>query len=284
MQISNSINNEIAYAKINLALHIMARRDDGYHDIDTVFAFLRDGDALSISSDDILSLSIDGPFGDRISGVIDDNLIIKTAKLMQSHFNINGGAALHLRKNLPIASGIGGGSADAAAAARLLNSHWGINCELSQLAELITPLGADIAACVMSEISHGSGIGTNLRPLSDKLDLAGLPILLINPMVCVSTGSIFAAWDGQSGGALEIDLDSILYKAGNDMQRAAISLFPQIQDVIDVLDQQKPMMMRMSGSGATCFALFKNENDRDIAQENIEKQRPDWWFLSSELK
>ncbi len=277
-------NCETAYAKINLALHILGRRDDGYHEIDTIFAFLKDGDHLSIKASDNVSLSIDGPFGDNIGGKVDDNLVMKTAKLMQDHFNIGDGAALHLRKNLPIAAGIGGGSADAAAAARLLNRHWSINCELSQLAELITPLGADIAACVMSEISHGSGIGTNLRPLSDKLDLAGLPILLINPMISVSTGRIFDAWDGYSSGQLDTDLHSIINIAGNDMQRAALSLFPQIQNVIDILNDQNPMLARMSGSGATCFGLFENMKDRDNAQKNIAKQHSNWWFLASELR
>ena len=148
-------NSETAYAKINLALHILGRRDDGYHDIDTIFAFLKDGDHLSIKASDNVSLSIDGPFGDNIGGKVHDNLVMKTAKLMQDHFNIGDGAALHLRKNLPIASGIGGGSADAAAAARLLNRHWNINYELSQLAELITPLGSRFFSFSSSRVSSG---------------------------------------------------------------------------------------------------------------------------------
>lgn len=284
MSVNNSINSETAYTKVNLALHILAQRDDGYHDIDTIFAFLRDGDELTIQNSNILSLSVTGPFGDEIDGSIDDNLIMKTAKLLRDHCKTTKGAALHLHKNLPIASGIGGGSADAAAAARLLNRHWRLGLNIVQLAKLLIPLGADVPACVMSETCRGEGIGTKLHILTDQIALSGMPVLLINPMVSVSTGPIFDAWDKQSSGALQMDLGYLISEAGNDMQRSAISLFPQIQDVIDALGSKNPIMVRMSGSGATCFAIFECEADRDKAKCEIQKCHPNWWFLASEFK
>lgn len=284
MQINTCIDNEKAYTKVNLALHILGRRDDGYHDIDTVFAFLCDGDELNVGQSDRLSLTIDGPFSGDIDVPPDDNLVMKTATLLSNHFEIDDGAALHLRKNLPIASGIGGGSADAAATARLLNRYWQLGLSPSQLARLIAPLGADIPACVISQTCRGEGIGTKLDILDNELDLSEMPVLLINPMVSVSTGPIFDAWDGQSGGILKTDLEYLTHQARNDMQRSAVSLFPQIQDVIEALQSMHPVITRMSGSGATCFAIFANKEDRDNAKQTIERRFPNWWFLASELK
>ena len=156
---------ETAYAKINLALHVRRRRDDGYHDIETLFAFAQHGDQLQASLSDTLGLTIDGPFASGLSAD-DDNLVMQAAIRLRAHFSITSGASIRLTKNLPIASGIGGGSADAAAAARLLNRLWDIQASEQELADILAPLGADIPACVFSRTSFGSGTGTalELRP------------------------------------------------------------------------------------------------------------------------
>ena len=148
-------DTETAYAKINLALHVRRRREDGYHDIETMFAFAKHGDQLQASLADTLHFTIDGPFGSSLSAD-DDNLVMQAANRLRTHFSITDGASIRLTKNLPIASGIGGGSADAAAAARLLNRLWDIQASEQELADILAPLGADIPACVFSHTSFGA--------------------------------------------------------------------------------------------------------------------------------
>ena len=195
-----TIYTETAYAKINLALHVRRRRDDGYHDIETLFAFLDVGDTLTATASADVTLSISGPFGDDLSNA-EDNLVLRTARLMQDHFQTDGGAQMTLQKNLPVASGIGGGSADAAAAARLLCKAWSLDASDADLANLLAPLGSDIPACVSSTTVFGKGTGTMLVPI-DGSALSGLSALLVNPRKPVYTGAVFAAWDGTDRGAL----------------------------------------------------------------------------------
>ena len=159
--------SETAFAKINLALHVRRRRADGYHDIETLFAFVQDGDILTGSFADALSLEIDGPFGAGLKAD-ESNLVLKTALFLKAHFGVTQGAAIRLDKRLPIASGIGGGSADAAATARLLNQLWGLDATEQELADILAPLGADIPACIFSRPSFGSGTGTALAFLDDS--------------------------------------------------------------------------------------------------------------------
>jgi len=285
MDVRHHSNSEIAYAKINLALHILERKEDGYHNIDTIFAFANHGDNINVESSDRLILSINGPFADELGDDINDNLVMKTARLIQQKFNIKDGALIHLQKKLPIASGIGGGSADAAAIARLLNRFWVLNLSHQQLADIVAPLGADIPACVYSHTMRGTGIGNDLEMISDKFDIKNVPILLINPLVSISTATIFKAWDGVSSGPLRnLPLNEIMESTHNDMQRAAISLFPEVNQVLNALQNERPILHRMSGSGATCFALFENNLSRDNAMHEIKVKYPQWWFLSSNLK
>ncbi len=276
--------SETAYAKINLALHILARRDDGYHDIDTIFAFMDDGDALSVKQSDTLELDIIGPFAADIDCDMQNNLVLKTASSLREHHGIKNGARIILTKNLPIASGIGGGSADAAAAARLLNRFWGLNQSPAELCTVIGGLGADIAACIYSRTCRGEGIG-NAIAILDDLQVQDIPILLVNPRIAVSTGPIFSAWDGHSGGKIDqIDLQSIVDHCGNDMERAAIALFPKISEVLNILQRENPILCRMSGSGASCFALYDSISQRDSVKAYIEQHHGDWWCMSGKLK
>ena len=271
---------EIAYAKINLALHVRRRRDDGYHDIETLFAFAQHGDQLQASFADTLDLTIDGPFGSGLSAD-DDNLVMQTANRLRAHFSITDGASIRLTKNLPIASGIGGGSADAAAAARLLNRLWDIQASEQELADVLAPLGADIPACVFSRTSFGSGTGTALE-LRDDSNVPARHLLLVNPLQSVSTAAIFKAWDGEDRGPVaRDDIWQATLSGRNDLEPIAAGICPAITDILNVLARANPAMVRMSGSGATCFALFNEAKDLEAAKALLD---PRWWSMGTELR
>jgi len=264
---------EIAPAKLNLALHVRGRRDDGRHDIETVFAFCVDGDLLSAEPADELTLSVSGPFAAVLSSD-DDNLVLKAAKALRNAAGTTEGAALTLDKRLPVASGIGGGSADAAAALRLLTSLWGID---PTHAEGVAPtLGSDVPACLLSLPMRGEGAGDELSPV-DLSDISGAPVLLVNPRIALSTAEVFAGWDGVDRGPLDD------WRLGrNDLQPAAIALVPQIETILAWLSAQAGAeFVRMSGSGATCFALFDSDEARDRAAEAVPRE---WWHLATSLR
>jgi 4-diphosphocytidyl-2-C-methyl-D-erythritol kinase len=264
---------ETAYAKLNLALHVRRRREDGYHDIETVFAFCVDGDELSGEAADELSVAISGPFA-RDVPLDAESLVIKAAHALQMATVRTDGAKLHLVKNLPVASGIGGGSADAAATLRLLTRLWKIE---PAWAERVAPsLGADVPACLHSRTSFGTGAGDQLQPVDDS-GLAGTPALLVNPALPLSTGAVFARWDGQDGGPLDD-----WREGGNDLEAPATALVPEIAEVLEWLRNQPGAdSVRMSGSGATCFALFNDEAARDEAAAAVPGQ---WWRLATTLR
>ncbi|WP_417611790.1 4-(cytidine 5'-diphospho)-2-C-methyl-D-erythritol kinase [Parasphingorhabdus sp.] len=280
--VSGATHSEIAYAKINLALHVRKRLPNGYHELETIFAFLDQGDVLSVQPGDSLALTISGPFAEGLSET--DNLVLQAAKALANNAHISHGAHLHLDKRLPVASGIGGGSADAAATLRLLNRFWGLDLSLDDLAELAKPLGADVPACVLSETSRGSGIGQDLLPVVDN-DIRGCAALLVNPLVPVSTADIFAAWDGLDRGALEGDgLLSMARQGRNDLQKPAVALVPMLTDILQILEDQHPLLARMSGSGATCFALFATPEEARKAGQNCQQARNGLWTLIGQMR
>jgi 4-diphosphocytidyl-2-C-methyl-D-erythritol kinase len=273
---------ETAYAKLNLALHVRRRRDDGYHELETLFAFAQNGDRVGGELAEDVSLRVSGRFGDGLSDT--DNLVVKTACLIKVHFGVQHGAALHLDKQLPVASGIGGGSADAAATARLLNRLWHIGADEGELEALLAPLGADIPACVRSRTAYGEGTGAIVRSVPDA-GIRGRAVLLVNPGQPVATGPVFNAWDNVDRGPL--DASDALYAAfqgRNDLEAPAISICPSIGEVLEILAQTEADLVRMSGSGATCFALYVSEAERNAARENISKACPDWWTMASSLR
>ena len=271
---------ETAYAKINLALHVRARRSDGYHEIETLFAFVDGGDVLHVEPADDLSLEIIGPFGAGLSAA-DDNLVLKAARALQQRNGIESGARFTLDKRLPVASGIGGGSADAAAALRLGVRLWELDEAASRPMDIAAAIGADVPACVLSQSCMGTNLGDQLAPV-DGSPLSGTPILLVNPLLSCPTGAVFAAWDGVDRGPLNAD---DWRSARNDLEQPAIALVPQIADVLDVLrDLPEVRLARMSGSGATCFALFADEAARDAARAEIAAQQPAWWTCASVLR
>lgn len=300
---------ETAYAKVNLALHVRRRREDGYHDLESLFVFVEGGDALRAEprTDGELRLTIDGLFSEGLdSGP--DNLVIRAAKALQlavcpehgrgtvsqplpMRRSTSGGNAqrfgtnLHLTKNLPVASGIGGGSADAAAALRLLNRLWDCGLDDRQLCAIAETLGSDIPACVISRTLRVEGRGEALEPL-ELPGLSGIPILLVNPGIPLGTAPVFRGWDQRDLGPLDTSsLDAIIRQGRNDLEAPARALVPQIGYVLDRLTALPGVMLsRMSGSGATCFALFDSQQACNTAQTTLASEQPGWWIMSGFLR
>lgn len=263
---------EGAPAKLNLALHVRGKLPDGRHGIETVFAFCTDGDKVEVEPAEDLSLTVSGPFAAGLSD--EDNLVLKAAKALRDSAGLKAGAALHLKKKLPVASGIGGGSADAAAALRLLTRLWKI--DPAHASAVAPQLGSDVPACLLSMSARGSGAGGELQLLDDP-SIAGTPVLLVNPRIALSTGDVFAGWD-------EVDRGPLGHwrEGRNDLEAPAVALVPEIAEVLDWLRQQpKSDFVRMSGSGATCFALFDGEAARDMAAAAVPKR---WWHLATYLR
>ncbi len=261
---------EPAPAKLNLALHVRGRLPDGRHRLETLFAFCVDGDRVEGEAAETLTLECGGPFGAAIEG---ENLVLAAARALQAAAGVEEGAALRLVKNLPVASGIGGGSADAAATLRLLTRLWGID---PKHATAVAPgLGADVPACLLSMTARGSGAGDALE-LVDA-GVSGAAVLLVNPLIRLSTSDVFAAWDGVDRGAL-----SEWREERNDLEAPARALVPAIGEVLGWLGEQRGTnFARMSGSGATCFALFDSDEARDAAAAGCPAA---WWHLATHLR
>lgn len=266
---------EIAPAKLNLALHVRGRLPDGRHEIETIFAFCTDGDLISIekpTDHSLYELCVGGPFGDDIGH---DNLITAAWQaLAAAEGEHRHNVLFTLDKRLPVASGVGGGSADAAAALRLMTQFWKLDPNLAET--VARKLGSDIPACLLSLPMRGEGAGDQLTPI-DLSDVSGTPVLLVNPRVPLSTAEVFAHWDGVDRGPLGDWRDG-----RNDLEAAAIALVPQIEAVLSWLNLQPgATFARMSGSGATCFALFDSEEGRDAAAEAVPRE---WWRLATFLR
>jgi 4-diphosphocytidyl-2-C-methyl-D-erythritol kinase len=263
---------EPAPAKLNLALHVRGKLPDGRHSLDTIFAFCTDGDRLEAEVADELSLEIVGPFAPALSG--EENLVMHAARALQDAAGVGAGARLILDKKLPVASGIGGGSADAAAALRLLTRLWGT--DPAHASAVAPELGSDVPACLISMTARGQGAGDALELIQDP-SIAGTAVLLINSGAQLSTRQVFAAWDGIDHGPLDD-----WRKGRNDLEAPARALAPEVGEVLEWLRAQSGAnFIHMSGSGATCFALFDDEGARDAA---VEACPPNWWHLASNLR
>ena len=268
---------ELASAKLNLALHLRQRRDDGYHDLETVFAFTRFGDELSVVPADALCLDVIGPFAGP-AGQGADNLVLRAARAMAAAADITPAAALTLQKNVPVAAGLGGGSADAAAALRLLNRFWGLDWPAERLLALADPLGSDVPACIASRTCFGSGRGEVLTAW--PVDLSGTPVLLVNPRAAVPTGPVFAGWDRIDRGGIQPG--AALAGLRNDMTDAAVVIAPAVADVLAALTGAGgATLVRMSGSGATCFALYPDVAARAEAAALLAGRG--WWHAETYL-
>jgi 4-diphosphocytidyl-2-C-methyl-D-erythritol kinase len=273
---------EVAPAKLNLALHVRACVDDGYHTLETLFVFARDGDRITVAPADAPSFAIVGPFAPALAGAgaEGDNLVLRAAAGFAAIAGVASRHAITLEKNLPVASGIGGGSADAAATLRALARLHGIASDDDRLVALAATLGADVPACLSGRAAFGSGRGDALRPIAG---LGDRPALLVNPGVAVSTAAVFARWDGVDRGPLAMpgaaaDTLACGIAGRNDLQPAAARLAPVIDDVLAHLAAAPGVVLaRMSGSGATCFALFDDAAARDAAARAVAAARPGWW-------
>lgn len=265
---------ETAYAKLNLALHVRAREPDGYHRIETIFAFCVDGDVLTVVPGDSLSLSVAGRFAAGLESP--DNLVLRAAEALRAHYGVRDGARLGLDKRLPVAAGLGGGSADAAAALRLLVRWWRLPDEPKVLHAIARDLGADVPACLASRTVRGEGRGDDLKPIETGFDRPA-HVLLVNPGVAMPTGPVFAGWDGIDRGPLG---DALLGR--NDLLEPARRIAPVIDNVLRALDGASHASM--SGSGATCFGLYANDAEVMAAEARIAASHPKWWTLKTCLR
>lgn len=279
-----------APAKLNLFLHVVGRRPDGYHLMESLFAFSHTGDVVSVEESDHLSLSIEGPFAEvLIEACVTKNLVYRAAELLAATSNKALGASIVLTKNLPIAAGIGGGSADAAATLLALNELWGLNRPVKELEALALQLGADVPACLYQRPLMVRGIGEDITPTLLK---EPCHVLLVNPLKPVSTPAIFAAFKDGSQDFHEADidlpepvpLDWIKDNTCNSLTVPAKRLCPDISDVLLALNMQSGVrLIRMSGSGGTCFALFDKAEDAVAAKNDIQKQHTGWWLMQDQL-
>lgn len=270
---------ETAYAKINLALHVRRRRDDGYHELETLFAFVDDGDRLSARLGDQDELRVTGEFASLLTDPFGNIVAQALSKLPRP-----GGLSIDLEKRLPVAAGLGGGSADAGAVFRIVGEMHGLPEDWMDRA---ASLGADVPACVDSIACVGRGTGTELAPVEN--DLAGTPVLLVNPRVPLSTGPVFKAWanieDGRDRGALPDGPASKIARDGrNDLEAPAIKLCPPIAEVLAAMRETGAFLVRMSGSGSTCFALFHDDTALHRATETLTADHADWWQMQGRIR
>lgn len=263
--------NELARAKINLCLHVTGQRDDGYHLLDSIVVFADIGDQITVVPSDVFSLIINGPFASGLSAG-EDNLVLKAARLYAKNCK---GAAITLTKNLPVASGIGGGSADAAATLRAMSRLTGAT--LPQDAGL--SLGADVPVCLQSTPCRMEGIGELLTPIKDMADIAAV---LVCPNVSVATSSVFQAIKSKDNPPISQhsdgqDLSAFLHQQRNDLEKPSIALMHEIGQCLDQIKQAGASLARMSGSGATCFGLFESDIAAQNAAQSLSNSCPDWW-------
>jgi 4-diphosphocytidyl-2-C-methyl-D-erythritol kinase len=277
---------EPAPAKVNLTLRILGRRADGYHELDSVVAFASVGDVLRFTPGHAATLAVSGPTA-RAAGKVADNLVLKAALALAER--IEGLTLGHfaLSKRLPVAAGLGGGSADAAAALRVLARVNRIAFDDARLFEAALATGADVPVCLDPRARRMRGIG---EVLCEPLDLSSMPAVLINPGAALATKDVFAALNAPSvGRATQLVspdkglLDEII-EGGNDLEAAAIELAPVIADVLGVLRAQPGCRLaRMSGSGASCFALFDSKGAASTAGRKLRIRYPSWWSRATRL-
>jgi 4-diphosphocytidyl-2-C-methyl-D-erythritol kinase len=283
-----------APAKLNLYLHVGPPGPDGRHPLDSLAAFTDIGDTLVAAPSDRLTLVVDGPFADALGGE-QDNLVLRAARVLAEDGRRAPVAALHLIKRLPVASGIGGGSADAAAALRALNTLWGLDRSQADLEAVAGPLGADVPVCVASRPALMSGTGETLAP-APALP-SGVGVVLVNPGVPSPTGPVYRAFDTLTPGRPDFaapplpntvpDVDALaaaLAARRNDLESAAIALVPPITEALEALRATPEVSFaRMSGSGATCFGLTRSRAAAEAACAALVRRRQDWWVAAGVL-
>jgi len=278
-----------ARAKLNLYLHVTGQRDDGYHLLDSLVTFADIHDLITAEPASDLTLRSDGPFAEALPDG-DGNLVLAAARALWDSTGTNEGAAVTLIKNLPVASGIGGGSADAAAAFKALTRLWGITPGTFDLSGIALDLGADVPVCLFGQTCIMRGIGESLEPTEPLPETA---VVLVNPGIAVSTPAVFKARAGSFSEPVPFDgvpvdaaaLASWLDRhTANDLMAPAISMEPLIGKVIDALQATAGCLLaRMSGSGATCFGLYAADEDAARAATELSRNHSSWWVRSSRV-
>ena len=279
---------ESAPAKINLYLHVTGRRADGYHELDSWVVFSSIGDTISVRPSDGVSLDVAGPFAGDVP-TTGDNLACRAARSLAEAIDRSDGVAIRLTKTLPVAAGIGGGSADAAAVLRALLRLWGVTPDRALLADVAARIGADVPACVRSDSCFMGGIGDRLVSAPP---VTGCPVVLANPGVPVPTASVFRARDGafsssdrpSSAPNGPQDLVGLLAQRRNDLSPPAHRLYPPVKAVETALDALPGCLLaRMSGSGGTCFAIFDTAASADAGAKTLAARYPKWWVRAGDL-
>jgi len=290
--------SRLAPAKINLFLHITGRRpaqgpQAGYHELESLVVFAQDEtacDRIAVAPAETLSLTLDGPQATMLTEAGDDNLVLRAARQLQA---MNGRqAAITLTKNLPVASGIGGGSADAAAALHALRALWQIELDDDALGRVAAQLGADVPVCLFGRAAMMTGIGEQIVA---QPSLPPFWLVLVNPGVALATRDVFSALTagmgaGQYGPPMPLerrpdsaaDLAILLRTRRNDLEAPARFLAPEIDPVLAALKAQNGCLLaRLSGSGATCFGLFAEKRDAEFALRNLSRAYPKWWVAGT---
>ena len=277
-----------APAKINLFLHVGEKRADGYHDLQSLVVFADVGDILQIERGEGLSLRVEGPFASGLDGEA-DNLVLHAARELAGRAGLAPNARIVLEKNLPVSSGIGGGSSDAAAAVRGLMELWQPDLTAADLHEIASRLGSDVPVCLTPRPAWMEGRGERIEPAPA---IPSIAMLLINPGVAVPTGEVFSALGARSGvGARKPErlspadaLIGYLRTARNDLEIPARAHAPIIGTVLDELSALRGnALARMSGSGATCFGLFTDSAACDAAARQMRIRHPGWWVASTAI-
>ena len=281
-----------AHAKVNLALHVTGQREDGYHLIESLVAFTGFGDQITAQAAETNSFKLCGPFAGALDDDPNDNLIIKARDMLANFADENSmqtmPVSLACEKNLPVASGLGGGSADAAATLNILIQLWELDISDTDLERIALDLGADVPMCLQSQPLIAKGIGEDITLVSP---FPKSHIVLVNPMVGVSTPVIFNALKTKQNSLLSSPTEigrfeqllKIIQQNRNDLQTPAIDHCPEISDCLDTLLKTNPVSVRMSGSGASCFAIYENETNAFNAAKAIATLQPHWFVKSTYL-
>ena len=279
-----------ASAKLNLYLHVLGRRAGGYHDIESLVAFTALADGLTIMPANELSLTVDGEFANE-AGASETNLVLRAAEALRKHTGCTAGAALHLTKNIPVGAGLGGGSADAAACLRGLNRLWQLGLSQQDLRAIALPLGADVPMCLDSVPAIARGIGEDLTPLLG--DMPPLYAVLVHPRTPLLTKDVYAAykpgapataWQHTAAHGAAAFL-ATLATTRNHLQPAAVAVDSNVAEVLLTLETLQPAspFVRMSGSGACCFALYASASEAARAAAELARHYPHWWVKQTEL-
>lgn len=271
-----------AYAKVNLTLHVVGQRANGYHELQSLVCLTEFGDQIQLSSDIDFTFLVTGPYSSGIP-LDDSNLVVQAAKFMAQKHSRLLDCKIVLEKNLPIASGIGGGSSDAAAVVKALSQYWSVPVPN---ADELMAMGADIPVCMTTGLTLMEGAGEKIMHLSAAPNWG---LLLVNPNVGVSTTAVFNALSTKNNPPMHDVIEKCvdvawLWHQRNDLELPSMAIVPEVSAVIDALSASPYCQVaRMSGSGATCFGVFTSIAEANIAAENLQRAHPNWWVVATKL-